>query len=45
MTANKDKKTIQASTQAEPEMILVERREHVGLITLNRPKIGLPTSR
>ncbi|MFL3649193.1 MAG: enoyl-CoA hydratase, partial [Oceanospirillaceae bacterium] len=38
MTANKDKTTTQLSTQTEPEMILVERREQVGLITLNRPK-------
>ncbi|MCP4790526.1 MAG: enoyl-CoA hydratase [Gammaproteobacteria bacterium] len=34
----KTKTTTQPKTQAEPEMILVERREQVGLITLNRPK-------
>ena len=32
------KKTTQPQTTAEPEMILVERRDRVGLITLNRPK-------
>ena len=30
--------TTQPQTTAEPEMILVERRDRVGLITLNRPK-------
>ena len=32
------KTTTQPQTTAEPEMILVERRDRVGLITLNRPK-------
>lgn len=32
------KTTTQPQTMAEPEMILVERRDRVGLITLNRPK-------
>ena len=34
----KTKTTTQPKTQAEPEMILLDRREQVGLITLNRPK-------
>lgn len=38
MTVTKDKKMTQPSAQDKPEMILVERREQVGLITLNRPK-------
>ncbi|MDE1063290.1 MAG: enoyl-CoA hydratase-related protein, partial [Pseudomonadales bacterium] len=38
MTATKDKKMTQPSDTDKPEMILVERREQVGLITLNRPK-------
>jgi enoyl-CoA hydratase len=32
------KTTTQPQTTAEPEMILIERRDRVGLITLNRPK-------
>ena len=38
MTATKDKNMTQPSDTDKPEMILVERREQVGLITLNRPK-------
>ena len=38
MTATKDKKITQPNDTDKPEMILVERREQVGLITLNRPK-------